>query len=95
MATSIFGIGVSGLNAAQSGLLVTGHNITNAATDGFHRQEAVQGTQTPQETGAGFFGKGVTRRHRAACLQPVPRQRAAAGADAGRLPRDLRRADPA
>jgi len=59
MATSIFGIGVSGLNAAQSGLLVTGHNITNAATDGFHRQEAVQGTQTPQETGAGFFGKGV------------------------------------
>ncbi len=60
MATSIFGIGVSGLNAAQAGLLVTGHNITNAATDGFHRQEAVQGTQTPQETGAGFFGKGVT-----------------------------------
>jgi flagellar hook-associated protein 1 FlgK len=60
MATSIFGIGVSGLNAAQAGLLVAGHNITNAATDGFHRQEAVQGTQTPQETGAGFFGKGVT-----------------------------------
>ena len=60
MATSIFGIGVSGLNAAQAGLLVTGHNITNAATDGFHRQEAVQGTQTPQETGAGFFGKGVS-----------------------------------
>ena len=60
MATSIFGIGLSGLNAAQSGLLVTGHNITNAATAGFHRQQAVQGTQTPQEYGAGFFGKGVT-----------------------------------
>jgi flagellar hook-associated protein 1 FlgK len=60
MSTSIFGIGVSGLNAAQAGLLVTGHNITNAATEGFHRQQAIQGTQTPQETGAGFFGKGVT-----------------------------------
>jgi flagellar hook-associated protein 1 FlgK len=60
MTSSIFGIGVSGLNAAQAGLLVTGHNITNAATDGFHRQEAIQSTQTPQATGAGFFGKGVT-----------------------------------
>lgn len=60
MSGSIFGIGVSGLNAAQAGLLVTGHNIANAATDGFHRQQAIQGTQTPQETGAGFFGKGVT-----------------------------------
>lgn len=58
--TSIFGIGVSGLNAAQAGLLVTSHNITNASTEGFHRQEAIQGTQTPQQTGAGFFGKGVT-----------------------------------
>jgi len=47
-------------NELLNGLLVTGHNITNAATDGFHRQEAVQGTQLPQETGAGFFGKGVT-----------------------------------
>ncbi len=60
MTGSIFGIGVSGLNAAQAGLLVTGHNITNASTDGFHRQQAVQGTQTPQGTGAGFFGKGVS-----------------------------------
>jgi flagellar hook-associated protein 1 FlgK len=60
MSTSIFGIGVSGLNAAQAGLLVTSHNIANASLDGFHRQEAVQGTQVPQETGAGFFGKGAT-----------------------------------
>jgi flagellar hook-associated protein 1 FlgK len=60
MTGSIFGIGVSGLTAAQAGLLVTSHNITNAATDGFHRQQAVQGTQTPQQTGAGFFGKGTT-----------------------------------
>jgi flagellar hook-associated protein 1 FlgK len=60
MTGSIFGIGLSGLNAAQAGLLVTGHNITNAATEGFHRQQAIQGTQVPQQTGVGFFGKGVS-----------------------------------
>jgi flagellar hook-associated protein 1 FlgK len=60
MSGSIFNIGVTGVNAAQAGLLVTGHNIANAATEGFHRQQALQGTQIPQETGAGFFGKGVT-----------------------------------
>jgi len=57
---SIFGIGLSGLNAAQAGLVTTGHNIANADTPGFHRQSTIQGTQTPQLTGAGFFGKGVT-----------------------------------
>lgn len=58
--SSIYGIGLSGLNAAQAGLLVTGHNITNASTDAYHRQQAVQGTQIPQKTGAGFFGNGTT-----------------------------------
>ncbi|MCW5622703.1 MAG: flagellar hook-associated protein FlgK, partial [Burkholderiales bacterium] len=57
---SIFQIGVSGLNAAQAGLLVTSHNITNASKDGYHRQEAIQGTQVPLQTGSGFFGQGVT-----------------------------------
>ena len=56
---SIFQIGVSGLNAAQAGLLVTSHNITNANRDGFHRQEAITEAQVPMRTGAGFFGQGV------------------------------------
>jgi len=56
---SIFQIGVSGLNAAQAGLLVTSHNITNANRDGFHKQEAITETQVPMRTGAGFFGQGV------------------------------------
>jgi len=56
---SIFGIGVSGLNAAQAGLITTGHNISNATTPGFHRQQAVQMTNIPQFTGAGFLGQGV------------------------------------
>ncbi len=56
---SIFQIGVSGLNAAQAGLLVTSHNITNASRDGYHKQEAVTTTQVPLQTGSGLFGQGV------------------------------------
>ncbi|HZP86095.1 MAG TPA: flagellar hook-associated protein FlgK [Burkholderiales bacterium] len=57
--SSILGIGLSGINAAQAGLLVTGHNITNSSTEGFHRQQSVQGTQIPEKTGSGFFGNGT------------------------------------
>jgi len=60
MGSSAFSIAVSGLNAAQAGLLTTSHNIANASTAGFNRQTVVQTTQTPQFTGAGFFGQGTT-----------------------------------
>ena len=60
MGTSIFNIGVSGLAAAQAGLLTTGHNISNASTPGFNRQQIVQSTNTPQFTGAGYFGQGTS-----------------------------------
>jgi len=33
-----FGIGISGLNAAQRAFDIIGNNIANAATDGYHRQ---------------------------------------------------------
>jgi len=59
MGTSIYGIGVSGLNAAQAGLVTTGHNISNATTPGFNRQQNIQTTNTPQFTGAGFVGQGT------------------------------------
>src|SRR5262245_837392 len=59
MATGIFGIGISGLSAAQAGLVTTGHNIANANTDGYHRQRIEQSTATPLRTGSGFFGQGV------------------------------------
>jgi len=52
-------IGISGLRAAQIGLSTTGHNITNAATPGYHRQEITQSANTPLSTGAGFIGTGV------------------------------------
>ncbi len=59
MASGIFGIAISGLNAAQAGLVTTGHNIANANTPGYHRQGIVQSTEIPLLTGAGFFGQGV------------------------------------
>lgn len=59
MSTGIFSIGVTGLNAAQLGLLTTEHNITNANTPGYNRQRIVQTTNEPLLTGAGALGQGV------------------------------------
>jgi len=59
MGSGIFGIALSGLNAAQSGLVTTGHNIANASTPGYHRQRIEQASSIPQPTGNGFFGTGV------------------------------------
>lgn len=56
---SIFSIGVTGLNAAQAGMLTTSHNIANASTAGYNRQQIVQGTNTPVFSGAGFLGQGT------------------------------------
>jgi len=56
----IFGIGISGMNAAQAGLVTTGHNISNASTPGYSRQEVVQTSNIPQSNGTGFLGQGVS-----------------------------------
>jgi flagellar hook-associated protein 1 FlgK len=55
----IFSVGVSGLSAAQSGILTASHNIANASTPGYSRQEIVQGTNIPMLTGSGFLGQGT------------------------------------
>jgi flagellar hook-associated protein 1 FlgK len=59
-------IGRRGLQAQQRALDVTGHNVTNANTPGFTRQEAVLVTTTPfpvpslnRPWGAGQVGTGV------------------------------------
>ncbi len=57
--SGLLSIGLTGLNAAQAQLLTTGHNITNAGVEGYHRQTVIQKNATPQFTGAGFFGKGT------------------------------------
>ncbi len=56
---NIYGIGVSALNAAQAGIATTTHNIANASTPGYNRQEIIQTAELPQNTGAGYFGQGV------------------------------------
>lgn len=55
----LLNIGLTGLNAAQAQLLTTGHNITNAGVEGYHRQTVIQSSNTPQFTGVGFFGQGT------------------------------------
>ncbi|MCH9639056.1 MAG: flagellar hook-associated protein FlgK [Betaproteobacteria bacterium] len=55
----ILSTGVSGLSAAQANLLTTSHNISNADTPGFNRQQVIQATNIPNSSGAGFFGQGV------------------------------------
>ena len=59
MSNGIFGIGISGLYAAQAGLLTTGHNISNVNTPGYSRQQIIQTTQLPQFTGSGYIGQGT------------------------------------
>lgn len=57
---SIFNVGVSGLNAAQVGILTTSHNIANASTPGYNRQQSYQTTLTPMFIGSGYLGQGTT-----------------------------------
>jgi flagellar hook-associated protein 1 len=59
MATSILSIGQSALTAAQVGISVTGHNIANASTPGYSRQEVVQRAAEAQDFGFGFLGQGA------------------------------------
>jgi len=59
MATSILSIGKSALAAAQVGISVTGHNIANASTPGYSRQEIVQRAAEAQDYGFGFLGQGT------------------------------------
>lgn len=59
MATSILSIGQSALAAAQVGISVTGHNIANAATPGYSRQEVIQSAALAQDFGFGYIGQGT------------------------------------
>jgi flagellar hook-associated protein 1 FlgK len=59
MGTQLYNIGITGLNAAQAGLITTGHNISNASTPGYSRQQVILGTNDPQLTGSGFLGQGA------------------------------------
>lgn len=57
--SSLLGIGLSGLRAAQAGLTTTGHNISNVSTPGFSRQQSIQTSATAVFSGSGYVGNGV------------------------------------
>ncbi len=59
MSSGLYSIGVSGVAAAQLGLLATEHNVANANTPGYTRQRTVQATNIAINTGAGSIGQGV------------------------------------
>ncbi|HZY18564.1 MAG TPA: flagellar hook-associated protein FlgK [Ramlibacter sp.] len=67
MAVSLLNIGSRALVAAQGAINTVSHNITNANTAGYSRQEAVLATAGGLYSGSGFFGRGVeletVRRH--------------------------------
>ena len=57
--SGLLGVGQSALLAAYAQLQTTGHNIANANTPGYSRQEALLATAGGQYTGGGFLGFGV------------------------------------
>lgn len=58
MGTDIFGTSISALNSAQFGLATTQHNIANANTAGYNRQQIIVSARPAQLSGAGFLGQG-------------------------------------
>jgi flagellar hook-associated protein 1 FlgK len=57
--SDVFNINISALNAAKMGLATTEHNIANASTPGYSRQQIVQSTLGAQLTGSGYIGSGT------------------------------------
>jgi flagellar hook-associated protein FlgK len=54
-----FGIGISGLNAAQRAFDIIGNNIANAATEGYHRQRLNLTPAYTSQIGSVMLGGGV------------------------------------
>ena len=57
---NILGIGASSLQAIQQALNTTGHNIANANTEGYSRQEINMSANQAQRYGFGYLGQGVS-----------------------------------
>jgi len=55
----LFTSSLSGMNAAQVGVATTQHNIANANTPGYTRQQVQLSSRAGQQTGFGFVGQGV------------------------------------
>jgi flagellar hook-associated protein 1 len=59
MGSNIYTAALTGMNAAQYGITTTEHNIANASTPGFSRQQVLLSPAIAQQFGSGFVGQGV------------------------------------
>jgi len=57
--SSLLNIASEALNTTQAELDTTGHNISNASTDGYTRQRVITEAATPIQTTYGYLGSGV------------------------------------
>ena len=86
----LLSIGMRAMFANYAALQTIGHNIANASTDGYSRQQVELATAQGQFTGAGFFGKGVdvvavTRAHNEFLTREAALSASQAAADGARL----------
>ena len=77
------------MTANYAALQTAGNNVANANTAGYSRQTVELATAFSQQTGSGFFGKGVdvatvTRAHSDYLTREAATSRAVASADAAR-----------
>jgi flagellar hook-associated protein 1 len=89
-ASPLLSIGTRAMFANYAALQTIGHNIANANTEGYSRQQVELATAQGQFTGAGFFGKGVdvaavTRSHNAFLTREAATASSQAAADGARL----------
>ncbi|WED21084.1 flagellar hook-associated protein FlgK [Vibrio sp. JC009] len=59
MASDLLNVGTQSVLTAQRQLNTTGHNISNANTEGYSRQSVIQGTNMPRQYGGETYGMGV------------------------------------
>ncbi|WGV99593.1 flagellar hook-associated protein FlgK [Vibrio sp. YMD68] len=59
MSSDLLNVGTQSVLTAQRQLNTTGHNISNANTDGYSRQSIIQGTNAPRQYGGQTYGMGV------------------------------------
>lgn len=90
MTSPLLSIGTRAMFANYAALQTIGHNIANANTEGYSRQQVELATAQGQFTGAGFFGKGVdvaavTRSHNAFLTREAAMSASQAAADSARL----------
>lgn len=89
MSTSLLSLGTRAMFASYAALQTTGQNISNASTPGYSRQQVELASAGGQQTGSGFFGKGVdvqtvTRSHDEFLTREATTSRAIAAGDAAR-----------